>query len=106
MWRGYLTKPYRRGSTRAWLSFVLLAVFGLIVFASCSTAEADLEVGENRCFPVHWCIPGTAGESAIDTDVNVEVGEGRCFPEHWCIPGTSSGERAIEVARTSDDDQP
>lgn len=90
------------GSRWAWLLLALLIVFGVIIYASNPTAGADVEVGKNECFPAHWCIPGTTGESAIDADDNVEVGENRCFPAHWCIPGTVSGESTIKLAPASD----
>ena len=67
MWKGYSPKPYRRGSKWAWLSLAVLVVFfGVIIYASDPTAGADVEVGENICFPVHWCLPGTTGEPAIE----------------------------------------
>ena len=87
MWKGYSMARGHRESKWAWLSSVLLVIFGVIIYASVATEGADVEVGENRCFPVHWCIPGTTGESA---NGDVEVREGRCFPAHWCIPGTAA----------------
>ena len=90
MWRGYSMARGHRESKWAWLSLVLLVIFGVIIYASVPSEGADVEVGENRCFPIHWCIPGTA-ESAINTDDVIEVREGRCFPAHWCIPGTAAG---------------
>lgn len=102
MWTGYSMMLDHHGSRWAWLLFALLIVFGVIIYASNPTAGPDVEVGENECFPAHWCIPGTTGESTIDPDGNIEVGEVRCFPAHWCIPGTASGESAIELAPTSD----
>ncbi len=58
--------PDHRRSKWAWLSLALLVVFGVAIYASDPIAGADVEVGENICFPVHWCIPGTTGESAIE----------------------------------------
>ncbi len=102
MWTGFSMMIDHHWSGWAWLWLVPLIVFGIIVYVSDPATDADVEVGENICFPVHWCIPGTTGESAIDADGNVEVGENRCFPAHWCIPGTASGESTIELAPTSD----
>ena len=65
MWRRYFMMPDRRGSKWAWLSLALLVVFGVIIYASDPTAGADVEVGENICFPVHWCVPGTTGKMDI-----------------------------------------
>ena len=90
MWRGYSMARGHRESKWAWLSSVLLVIFGVVIYASVATEGADVEVGENRCFPVHWCIPGTA-ESVINTDDVIEVREGRCFPARWCISGTATG---------------
>ena len=85
-----------------WL-LAILAVFSVIIYASGPTARADIEVGENLCAPVHWCLPGTTGESAIDTYGEVEVREGRCFPAHWCLPGATAAElSAFELAPPSD----
>lgn len=94
MWKGYSIIPNHRGSRWAWLLLALLGIFGAIIYASVPTDGTDVEVGENRCFPVNWCIPGTTGVSAINTDGDVEVREGGCFPAHWCIPGTVPGESA------------
>ncbi len=66
MWRRYSMMPDHRGSKWAWLSLALLVVFGVIIYASDPTAGADVEVGENICFPVHWCLPGTTGESVFE----------------------------------------
>lgn len=55
-----------RGSKWAWLSLALLVVFGAIIYASDPIGGADVQVGENICFPVHWCLPGTTRESAIE----------------------------------------
>ncbi len=66
MWRGYSMIPDHRRSKWAWLLLALLVVFGVVIYASDPIAGADVEVGENICFPVHWCLPGTTGESAID----------------------------------------
>ncbi len=85
-----------------WL-LAILAVFSVIIYASGPTARADIEVGENLCAPVHWCLPGTTGESASDTYGEVEVREGRCFPAHWCLPGATAAElSAFELAPPSD----
>ena len=78
-------------------ALAILAVFSVIIYASGPTARADIEVGENLCAPVHWCLPETTGESAIDTYGEVEVREGRCFPAHWCLPGTTSEESTAFV---------
>jgi|GEM_PF-6206572 len=94
MWKRYSMMGDHRGSKWAWLLSALVVVFGAIIYASDRSAGADVEVGENRCFPVHWCLPGTTGESPINTDGDVEVREGGCFPAHWCIPGTVPGESA------------
>ena len=92
MWIGFSMMIDHHWSGWAWLWLTPLIVFGVIIYAADRSNGADVEVGENICFPVHWCIPGTTGESAIDADGNVEVGENRCFPAHWCIPGTASGD--------------
>ncbi len=94
MWKRYSIMPSHHGSRWAWLLLVLFVVFGAIIYASVPTDGADVEVGENRCFPVHWCLPGTTGESPINTNGDVEVREGGCFPAHWCTPGTVPGESA------------
>ncbi len=65
MWSRYPMMLDHRRLKWAWLSLALLVVFGVIIYMSDPTDEG-VEVGENRCFPVHWCIPGTTGESAID----------------------------------------
>ena len=62
-----------RGSKWAWLSLALLVVFGVIIYASNPMGGADVQVGENICFPVHWCLPGTNGESAIEVDPTAEA---------------------------------
>ncbi len=65
MRKGYSMIPDHRGSW-AWLSIALLVLFGVVINASNRTVGTDVEVGENICFPVHWCLPGTTGESAIE----------------------------------------
>ena len=55
-----------RGSKWAWLSLALLVVFGVIIYVSNPIAGPDVEVGENICFPAHWCLPGTTGESTVE----------------------------------------
>ncbi len=67
MWKRHSIMPSHHGSRWAWLSLALLAAFGVIIYALVPTDGADVGVRESRCFPVHWCLPGTtAGESAID----------------------------------------
>ncbi len=55
---------WRRHSTTRWVRFALaqLVVVGAIIYALHPTASADVEAGENICFPVHWCFPGTTGK--------------------------------------------
>ncbi len=96
----YSTMFDHRWSKLAWLSLALLA--GVTIYTLDPTARTDVEVGVNLSFPAHWCIPGTAGEAAIDTDGDVEVGENLCYPVHWCIPGTAVEESEIKLAPTSD----
>ena len=65
MWKGESVLPGHRGLKWA-LLLTLLIVLGVIVDGLNSANGAEVEVGENICFPAHWCIPGTAGETAIN----------------------------------------
>ena len=60
MWGRYSMIPDHAGSMWTRLSLALLVVLGVIIYASYPTAGADVEVGENLCFPAHWCLPETA----------------------------------------------
>ncbi len=47
---------------RVRLALAQLVVVGAIIYALYPTASADVEAGENMCFPLHWCLPGTTGK--------------------------------------------
>ena len=91
-------------SKRAWLMIALLVVVG--VNASAASVDAtEIEVGDNTCFPEHWCLPGTTGVPGVEPELNIEVGENTCFPAHWCKPETSEStvsESTVKVAPASD----
>ncbi|MFP6816755.1 MAG: hypothetical protein VB948_09110 [Pseudomonadales bacterium] len=87
------------GSKGVWFLIALLAGVGV----NASAASADVtenEVGENTCFPAHWCLPGTTGVPGVKPELNIKVGENTCFPAHWCKAEAS--ESTVNVAPAPD----
>ena len=54
-----------RGSALAWLLLLLFVALSVYVYSSYLATRAEIKVGENRCFPAHWCVPGTASVDQV-----------------------------------------